>query len=63
MCRAMRVRGKHAARYAMGANRVTIDPDLPTIFPDSEAVHEALRTIARIGAAKRRPVTRNRKAG
>jgi hypothetical protein len=42
------VRGKYAARYAAGTNVVVLSPDIAEIFPDSEAVNEALRTLVRI---------------
>jgi hypothetical protein len=42
------VRGKYAAEYAKGTNVVVISPELAKIFPDSEAVNEALRTLVRI---------------
>lgn len=43
------VRGKHAGRFAEGTNLVLLDADLAKIFPDSQAVNEALRTLVRIG--------------
>ena len=42
------VRGVTAARYAEGTNVVLLDPDVAKIFPDTRAVNEALRTIARV---------------
>lgn len=42
------VRGKYADRYAKGVNLVRLDPDVAAIFPDSEAVNEALRALAEI---------------
>lgn len=42
------VRGKYAARYAAGTNLVLLSPDVAEIFPDSEAVNEALRTLVRL---------------
>jgi hypothetical protein len=42
------VRGVTAARYAEGTNVVLLDPDVAQIFPDTRAVNEALRTIARL---------------
>ena len=42
------VRGKYAARFAEGTNVVVLSPDVAEIFPDSEAVNEALRTLVRI---------------
>ena len=42
------VRGKYAKRYAERVNVVALDPDVAAIFPDSEAVNEALRALAKI---------------
>ncbi len=47
------VRGVTAARYREGTNIVVLDPSLMDVFPDSEAVNEALRALA--------PVLRRRK--
>jgi hypothetical protein len=46
-------RGKYAARYAEGVNLVRIDPDLKKVFPDSEAVNQALRALASVIEARR----------
>jgi hypothetical protein len=40
--------GKYAEQYAGGTNVVLLDPDVAKIFPDSEAVNQALRAIAQI---------------
>jgi len=40
------VRGKYYRRATAGANLVLIEPDLATLFPDSEAVNRALRVLA-----------------
>ena len=47
------VRGVTAARYREGTNIVVLDPSVMDVFPDSEAVNEALRALA--------PVLRRRK--
>ena len=39
-------RGVTAARYAEGANVVVIDPQVLDVFPDGDAVNEALRALA-----------------
>jgi len=39
------VRGKHLEEYRRGTNLVAIDEDLLKVFPDSESVNEALRTV------------------
>ena len=52
------VRGKYYRRVTAGTNLVLIEPDLASMFPDSEAVNRALRVLAEAaqaaGAAKRR---------
>ena len=47
------VRGKTHARYREGTNIIVLDPELMDVFPDSDAVNEALRALA--------PVLRRRK--
>jgi hypothetical protein len=47
------MRGVTAARYREGTNVVVVDPSVMDVFPDSEAVNEALRALA--------PVLRSRK--
>lgn len=42
------VRGKYAARYAQGTNMVRLDADVAAMFPDSNAVNEALRSLGQI---------------
>ena len=37
------IRGKYAKQFKEGSNVVVIDPDLSDVFPNSEAVNEALR--------------------
>ena len=37
------IRGKYAERLKESSNVVVIDPDLSDVFPNSEAVNEALR--------------------
>ncbi|MDA0745648.1 MAG: hypothetical protein O2954_03965 [bacterium] len=39
-------RGVTAVRYAEGANVVVIDPQVLDVFPDGNAVNEALRALA-----------------
>jgi len=48
-------RGATAARYQEGTNVIVLDPSLMDVFPDSDAVNEALRALA--------PVLRRRKHG
>ncbi len=42
------VRGKYAARYAQGSNIVLLEPDVAELFPNAEAVNEALRLLAKV---------------
>lgn len=56
------VRGATAARYAEGTNVVFLDPDVAKIFPDTRAVNEALRTIARLTRTASRRRRRKRTA-
>jgi hypothetical protein len=46
------VRGKYAARFRDGVNLVPIDPDLAEVFPDAEAVNQALRAMASVIRAR-----------
>lgn len=41
-------RGKYAARYALDTHRVVLAPDVAQVFPDSQSVNRALRTLIRI---------------
>jgi len=56
------VRGVTAARYAEGTNVVLLDPDVAEIFPDTRAVNEALRTIARVSRSLSKKHPRRRTA-
>jgi hypothetical protein len=47
------VRGATAARHREGTNVVVLDPSVMDVFPDLDAVNEALRALA--------PVLRRRK--
>lgn len=42
------VRGKYARQFAQGTNLVALAPDVAKIFPDSNAVNEMLRAVAKI---------------
>lgn len=42
------VRGKYAARYKAGSNIVVLAPDVARLFPDSDAVNDALRALVKI---------------
>jgi hypothetical protein len=52
-------RGVTAKKYAKGTNVVVIDPELQSLFPTSEAVNDALRSLASI--AKRAAVPKRKK--
>lgn len=41
------VRGKHAAAYQQGTNRVLLQPDVAAAFPTSAAVNDALKGLLR----------------
>jgi hypothetical protein len=47
------VRGKYAKKYHQSSNIVVLDPDVAARFPNSEAVNQALRSLARILRYKR----------
>jgi len=42
------IRGKYAHRYKEGTNIIKLDEDVRKIFPNTTAVNEALRSLARI---------------
>ena len=42
------VRGKYARRYHQGSNIVVLEPDVAARFPNSEAVNQALRSLAKL---------------
>ncbi len=42
------VRGMYARRFAEGTNIVVLDSDVAALFPDSKAVNEACRLLARL---------------
>ena len=46
-------RGKYAKAYHQGSNIVVLDPDVAQRFPNSEAVNQALRSLANIQDGKR----------
>jgi hypothetical protein len=51
------VRGKYAKRYAEGSNIVVLSPDMAKVFPTSESVNEALRTLVLVGRKKTKKVS------
>jgi hypothetical protein len=56
------VRGKYYERAMAGTNLVLIEPDIAEVFPDSEAVNEALRGLIshKSHAARSRALTARR---
>jgi len=42
------VRWKYAERYAAGSNIVVLAPDVAPMFPDLDAVNDALRALIKI---------------
>jgi hypothetical protein len=40
-----KVRGKYSERYKQGTNVILLEPDVASVFPNSEAVNEALRKL------------------
>ncbi len=49
------VRGATARRYALGTNVVVLAPDVAARFPTTEAVNEALRSLAAVADRAQRP--------
>ena len=54
-------RGVYAARYAQGTNLVALAPDIAAVFPDSDAVNAALRTLVRAARRSVKPAPRKNK--
>ncbi len=52
------VRGKYAARLAEESNVVVLEPEVAKVFPNDEAVNEALRGLIKIAESTARPVPR-----
>jgi hypothetical protein len=46
--RSLRVRRVGAGRQSFGGAMIRLEPDVAEVFPDSEAVNEALRFLIRI---------------
>ncbi len=55
------IRGKYAKQYHQGSNVVVLAPDVAKRFPNSEAVNQALRSLARI-QSRRRPGKRKQRS-
>lgn len=41
-------RGKYAKCFKAGTNIIVLEPDVAKIFPDSAAVNEMLRAVAKV---------------
>jgi len=44
-------RGRYYARVKASSNVVVLDPDLATVFPNSEAVNKALHSLLEVAKA------------
>jgi len=42
------VRGKYVDRFKEGTNLILLAPDVAAVFPDEEAVNEALRLVMKL---------------
>lgn len=51
-------RGVYAERYAQETNLAALAPDIAAVFPDSESVNEALRTLVRAARRSVKPLPR-----
>lgn len=41
-------RGKYAKHFKAGTNIIVLEPDVAKVFPDSAAVNEMLRAVAKV---------------
>ena len=56
------VRNAFAVRYAAGSNIIVLEPDVAAQFPNSAAVNEALRSLARVIAGRKRKAPSRRRS-
>lgn len=56
------VRGKYYRQATAGTNLVLIEPELATVFPDTESVNRALRLLADTAASATGKTVRRGKA-
>ena len=56
--RSLRVRKVGAGRRSFGGAMIRLEPDVAEMFPDSEAVNEALRFLIRITKENEPPLSR-----
>lgn len=54
-------RGVYAERYAQGTNLVALSPDIAAVFPNSESVNNALRTLVRAARRSVKPKPRKKR--
>jgi hypothetical protein len=47
-------RGKYADRFSAGTNIVVLSPDVAKVFPDSDSVNDALRTLIKLAGGRKR---------
>jgi hypothetical protein len=55
-------RGKYADKVAKSSNVVVIDPQLTKVFPNSDAVNDALRGLVEIAKSSTRAASRTTKS-
>jgi len=53
------VRGKYFERYQQGTNVVLLEPDVATVFHDSESVNRALRMLIDVARGQVRDTERS----
>ncbi|MDQ1593342.1 MAG: hypothetical protein QOG71_3969 [Pyrinomonadaceae bacterium] len=53
--RSLRIRGVGAGRKSFGGALIRLAPDVAEVFPDSEAVNEALRFLIRVTKENKPP--------
>ncbi len=46
------VRGKYAKQFHAGTNLILLEPEIAKVFPNDEAVNEALRQLIKIAKAR-----------
>ncbi|MBI5053452.1 MAG: hypothetical protein HZB52_09325 [Chloroflexi bacterium] len=49
------VRGKYTERYRSGTNLILLEPDVASVFPNAQAVNEALRLAIQIAKLQSPP--------
>ena len=54
--RSLRVRKMGSKRKSFGGTTIQLDPDVAEVFPDAEAVNEALRLLIRVTQENQPPI-------